>query len=105
VGKRFLRRNGIQCDIARDVPRRRLGRGSLRSREGERDNEESLGVAVAVAVGGGHGGEERGGKMERTMSPSRPRHRHPAPYDLLIPLDLLRMAPSMASRVVYAGAV
>ena len=70
-GERFLHRNGIQCDIARDVPRPRLGRGSLRSREGERDNEESLGVAVAV--GGGHGGEERGGKMERTMSRSRAR--------------------------------
>ena len=47
--------------------------------------------------------EKRGEGHDVTID--APGQRHPAPYDLLIPLDLLRMASSMTSRVVYASAV
>jgi len=43
----FLLRNGLQCDLARDVPRRGLGGGTPRGREGER------GSGARVKGGGG----------------------------------------------------
>ena len=39
----FLVRNGLQCDLARDVPRHRLAGGSSRGREGERGSGERVG--------------------------------------------------------------
>jgi len=44
----FLLRNGLQCDLARDVPRRRLGRGAPRGGEGERGIGESWGGGRGV---------------------------------------------------------
>jgi len=44
----FLLRNGLQCDLARDIPRRSRGEGTSRDRDGERGS--------GARVGGGGGG-------------------------------------------------